>query len=163
MTRAPWSSLRVRLIAAAAVGLCLGLALLAWLLISVYRDSVVRGFDERLKSYARWNKSLASFLYRNRTMTLWKCAELRETSRPRESEGDFRVRLGQVLRERSVGFCDHILSSEGFAKQLGYKTGNALRRADTLTCPFALFCNGGAGGDTAQSSTRAGVLLESPD
>jgi signal transduction histidine kinase len=51
--RSAWSSLRLRLIVAAAVGLCLGLALLAWLLISVYRDSVVRGFDERLKSYSR--------------------------------------------------------------------------------------------------------------
>jgi signal transduction histidine kinase len=48
----PWSSLRFRLIAAALVGLVLGLLVMAALLISVYRESVRRAFDLRLQGLA---------------------------------------------------------------------------------------------------------------
>jgi signal transduction histidine kinase len=49
----PWSSLRFRLIAAAAVGLALGLLVAGGLLVSVYRESVIRSFDVRLEALAR--------------------------------------------------------------------------------------------------------------
>ncbi len=54
----------------------------------------------RAKSYEAWKKGLAGFLYRNRLLTLHHCAALKQTSRPGESEGDFRVRLAQAVREK---------------------------------------------------------------
>lgn len=53
MIRSLWSSLRTRLIVAAVVGLCFGLMLSAWVLLSVYRDTVTRGFDDRLNGFSR--------------------------------------------------------------------------------------------------------------
>ncbi|MFO1187684.1 MAG: sensor histidine kinase [Alphaproteobacteria bacterium] len=52
MMAKPWSSLRFRLIAAAAIGLVLGLALVGFVLVKVYEGSVRRGFDQRLESLA---------------------------------------------------------------------------------------------------------------
>jgi len=52
------------------------------------------------KSYARWSKALASHLYRECTMTLWKCAALKAVSQAEETEGDFKVRLQQLAREK---------------------------------------------------------------
>jgi hypothetical protein len=54
----------------------------------------------RAKSYPRWGKKLADHLYRNRKVTLWKCPELRTISTPGESEGEFRARLTQLVREK---------------------------------------------------------------
>ena len=44
-------------------------------------------------SYTRWKSALKSHLYRTRTVTMLKCSALKQTSRPDESEGDFRARL----------------------------------------------------------------------
>ena len=52
------------------------------------------------KSYARWQKGLVDALYRTQTLEVFKCTELKVYSRPGESESDFRVRLGQMARER---------------------------------------------------------------
>ncbi len=54
----------------------------------------------RAKSYPRWGKMLKSHVYRECLLTLWKCAELKETSKPGESEGDFRARLRTKLHEK---------------------------------------------------------------
>ncbi len=54
----------------------------------------------RAKSYEPWSKALADHLYRTSSITIHECAELKESSKPGESEADFRVRLGQRLRER---------------------------------------------------------------
>ena len=51
------------------------------------------------KSYARWRKSFADWIYRNRRYELLKSPGLREISRPGESERDFRIRLGDRARE----------------------------------------------------------------
>jgi hypothetical protein len=51
-------------------------------------------------SYAAWTKALAAHLYRERPLVLRRSADLRQTSRPGEAEGDFRARLSLVLRER---------------------------------------------------------------
>jgi len=51
-------------------------------------------------AHARWSKMLESHLYREHPLALWRCRELKEISKPGESEGDFRVRLRQRLRER---------------------------------------------------------------
>ena len=54
----------------------------------------------RAKCYAEWTKSLKNYLYREKTLDLWTFPELKETSRPMESEREFRLRLGQASRER---------------------------------------------------------------
>ncbi len=49
----------------------------------------------RASKYKSWTSKLKSYLYRERALTVYKCAELKEYSRAGESEGDFRVRLRQ--------------------------------------------------------------------
>jgi hypothetical protein len=52
------------------------------------------------KSYGTWSESLADYLYRSHTLSVWENRELGETSRPREDVRDFRMRLTQTLREK---------------------------------------------------------------
>jgi hypothetical protein len=54
----------------------------------------------QFKSYDAWKKAFADWLYRGSRLDLFKSAALGETSRPGESERDFRVRLQQLARER---------------------------------------------------------------
>ncbi len=53
----------------------------------------------RAKSYASWSKGLAEYLYRTRITTLRTSKALKLTSRPGETEGDFRARLTLTVRE----------------------------------------------------------------
>jgi len=52
------------------------------------------------KNYAAWAKSFGQFLYQCKKFTVWRCPALKLTSRPGETEGDFRVRIREVLREQ---------------------------------------------------------------
>ena len=54
----------------------------------------------KAKSYDKWQKDLATFLYRSQKLELLKSPSLGQTSNPDESERDFRVRLQQAARER---------------------------------------------------------------
>jgi hypothetical protein len=54
----------------------------------------------RPKSYETWSKSYASYLYRSYGLKLWKSPTLKKISRPGETEGDFRIRMSQLLREK---------------------------------------------------------------
>jgi len=54
----------------------------------------------KAKSYKRWGRTLKAYLYRTRTTSLWKCASLKQTSKPGESEGEFRSRLSFAVREK---------------------------------------------------------------
>ncbi|HEU5467747.1 MAG TPA: hypothetical protein VFU77_00445, partial [Steroidobacteraceae bacterium] len=51
------------------------------------------------RSYAEWRKSLAAHLYQNGAAELLTAKALKLTSNPGESEGDFRARVAQSLRE----------------------------------------------------------------
>jgi len=53
----------------------------------------------RGKSYTEWTKSLKNYLYRERTLQVWNCPELKRFSGAKESEREFRVRLVQASRE----------------------------------------------------------------
>jgi hypothetical protein len=53
----------------------------------------------RGKSYAEWTRSLKNYLYRERTLRVWTCPELKKFSGAVESEREFRVRLVQASRE----------------------------------------------------------------
>jgi Skp family chaperone for outer membrane proteins len=51
------------------------------------------------KNYAEWGKSLAASLYQTGAVEVLSARSLKLTSNPGESEGDFRARLAQSLRE----------------------------------------------------------------
>jgi hypothetical protein len=55
----------------------------------------------RAKCYADWSRSLKNYLYRERTLDLWRYGEKDKiTSRPTEPEREFRLRVSQASRER---------------------------------------------------------------
>ncbi len=51
------------------------------------------------KSYTAWKREMTDWLYRNRTLELLMSPQHKEYSQPNESERDFRIRLGQAVRE----------------------------------------------------------------
>ena len=51
------------------------------------------------RNYEAWSRALAAQLYQNGAVELFSCKDLKLTSNPGETEGDFRVRLSQALRE----------------------------------------------------------------
>ncbi|MEM7310433.1 MAG: DUF87 domain-containing protein [Planctomycetota bacterium] len=55
---------------------------------------------QRKRVYATWRKELKSWLYAERPMLIRQCKALKLTSRPEESEGDFRIRVTEAARER---------------------------------------------------------------
>lgn len=60
---------------------------------------------QSVKRYPVWRKSLAGHLYRKRRYELLKSPELKEISKPGESERDFRIRLSDLAhaeRDRQV-------------------------------------------------------------
>jgi len=50
-------------------------------------------------NYEKWQKSLATYLYQNRTITLFRCSDPKAISAPDEAEGAFRGRLLHIARE----------------------------------------------------------------
>ena len=52
------------------------------------------------KSYATWTKKFTDMLYRNTTMSILRSRTMNQVSRPGESETEFRIRLGQMYREK---------------------------------------------------------------
>ena len=62
----------------------------------------------RPKRYSELSTALKDHLYRNRKLNLWKCAALKQTSQPDESEAEFRVRLGQLAREQRDGLVEKL-------------------------------------------------------
>ena len=54
----------------------------------------------KAKSYDKWQKDMAAWLYRSQKVELFKSPTLNQTSTPDESERDFRIRLQQAARER---------------------------------------------------------------
>ncbi|MFN8177655.1 MAG: DUF87 domain-containing protein [bacterium] len=53
----------------------------------------------RPASYEAWGRALAARVYRDASLTLLRCDDLGETSKPGEAEGTFRGRLAQKKRE----------------------------------------------------------------
>jgi hypothetical protein len=52
------------------------------------------------KSYGTWGKALKTHVYQDRSLTLYRCRELKLTSEVGETEGEFRVRLREAAHER---------------------------------------------------------------
>jgi len=54
----------------------------------------------KLKSYATWRKTFADFLCLTTALTVFRSKAMNQVSRPGEKEGEFRIRLGQMYREK---------------------------------------------------------------
>lgn len=54
----------------------------------------------RKAAFKKWEKGLLRWVRQNRPLTLYRCKRFKLTSKPGESEGQFRARLGQVMREK---------------------------------------------------------------
>jgi hypothetical protein len=52
------------------------------------------------KNYSSWEKQLVDHLYRTERFVAWRCEALGATSGPGETEGDFRIRVTQLAREK---------------------------------------------------------------
>ncbi len=57
------------------------------------------GDAQKGASYRKWQKDLLRWVRQNRPLTLFRSKKHKLTSQPNESEGDFRARLSQVVRE----------------------------------------------------------------
>ncbi len=63
------------------------------------RYGTVPGATGKAKSFEAWSKDFSNWLYRTQSVEAFRSPSSKETSRPGESERDFRVRLQQVSRE----------------------------------------------------------------
>ncbi len=52
------------------------------------------------KNYKSWEKELIDHLYRAERLVCWRSKDLDASSEPDESEGDFRIRMSQLAREK---------------------------------------------------------------
>lgn len=53
----------------------------------------------KLKTYTELKSALKDYVYKNQKLKIYKFAELKETSKPGESEGDFRARMAHRMKE----------------------------------------------------------------
>ena len=58
------------------------------------------------KNYAAWNKDLVNWLYGTQVISLLQSPSLKLVSQPGEDERDFRIRLGQIAREKRDDMVD---------------------------------------------------------
>jgi len=77
------------------------------------------------KAWRAWEKDLADALYRDRRLELWESSRLGLVSRPGESEGEFRGRLGHALREARDEAVEAL--RERFAQRLESKREQVVR------------------------------------
>lgn len=63
------------------------------------RYGAVPSAGAKAKNFDDWSKDFANWLYRTRRVDVYRSPSSKETSRPGESERDFRVRLQQAARE----------------------------------------------------------------
>ena len=54
----------------------------------------------RAKTYTELQAALKDHVYKTRKLTLWKCADPKESSKPGETEGDFRARIAHIAKEQ---------------------------------------------------------------
>ncbi|MGD9344840.1 MAG: DUF87 domain-containing protein [Candidatus Aminicenantes bacterium] len=103
--------------------------------IGLQKEGVPQGLFSQLpkaaslpSSYKSWKALLERHLYQNRTLELWKSRDLKETSQPGETEGDFKARLQHLAREKRD------MAMEKLRKKYSPKLGrlqDRLRRAET--------------------------------
>lgn len=60
------------------------------------------------KNYTKWNKEFINWVYKNKTIELFKSKTLKETSEPGETESQFRARLSLKAREKRDELLDKL-------------------------------------------------------
>ena len=65
------------------------------------------------KSYGVWSKTFGEVLYRTRTLELHGAPSLKLVARPGETEGDFKIRVQQALREKRDAALDALRAKYG--------------------------------------------------
>jgi hypothetical protein len=83
------------------------------------------------KNYAGWAKDLAERLYRTKTLELRHCGALKLSGRLGESEGDFRVRVGQAAREARDAAVEALRAK--YAARLDALSGREARAAERVS------------------------------
>jgi hypothetical protein len=61
------------------------------------------------KNYRRWDNDLVDHLYQYQRLVVWRCESLGLTSRPDETEQQFRTRAAGAAREQLMGRRDEVL------------------------------------------------------
>ena len=79
------------------------------------------------KKLSSWQKALVSYLYQECSLSFWRDPETKLTSNRGESEGDFRVRVAQVRREKRDDAIEKIKDAYRLKLQ---RAGDAVRKAD---------------------------------
>ena len=79
------------------------------------------------KRYPVWRRELRDYLYRNRSLVLFRSEAVGEVSKPGEAEGAFRVRLTELLRERRDEAVDEL--RQRFAARIA-RAEASIRRAE---------------------------------
>lgn len=67
----------------------------------------------RAKTFTELQNALKDHIYKTQKLTVWKCADLKEMSKPGESEGDFRARISHSVRERRDQEVEKLRASYG--------------------------------------------------
>lgn len=65
------------------------------------------------ENYKTWERDFADFLYRTTRLDLYRSPEFKIVSNPGESEGDFRVRISQLAREKRDKAADALREKYG--------------------------------------------------
>lgn len=79
------------------------------------------------KKLTAWQKSLVSYLYQECSLSFWRDVQTKLTSERGETEGDFRVRVAQIRREKRDEAVEKIRDSYKLKLQ---RAGDAMRRAE---------------------------------
>ena len=79
------------------------------------------------KKLSAWQKALVAYLYQECSLSFWRDPESKLTSNRGETEGDFRVRVAQVRREKRDDAIEKIKDAYRLKLQ---RAGDAVRKAD---------------------------------
>jgi hypothetical protein len=82
------------------------------------------------KRYSAWEKDLADVLYRSRRLELAAAESLGQVARPGESERDFRIRLGDAVREERDRALDEL--RERYARKITAQQERVVRAGDRV-------------------------------
>lgn len=69
------------------------------------------------KNYSAWEKQLVDYLYRTARYDAWRCEALEATSDPGETEGEFRIRVTQLAREKRDEEKEAVRKAERYHRQ----------------------------------------------
>jgi hypothetical protein len=98
------------------------------------------------RAYKAWSAALADHVYRNSALQLFRCPALKRNAAPGGTEADFRVVLGQELRERRDAAIDELRGR--YAKKLAVIEDRQRRAAQRIERERA----------QAQSETTSSIL-----